>query len=94
MAEVDEQEKMVRYIEQKVSELSTNDRDVIYNRIMAKHNVPDEKVSLKGTGVQVKYKYVPPECIEEIYNFIKKVIEYRTERLKAFTVENTEDPPQ
>lgn len=77
----------ISYITQKVPELTDNDNKEIY-RILVNSGLSDNKIHEKGNGLQIKFKDITEEAIDDIYSFISKKIKTKTDELNLMMNEN------
>jgi hypothetical protein len=78
-----------KFITQFVGNLSITERREIYHMI-TNSSMEIEKIKEKGSGIQIRYRDIPPTTVIDIYNYIKEKIDEKTETLKNHTEENTE----
>jgi hypothetical protein len=79
----------VEYIKKHIPLLEKNDCEIIL-KIIYKYNIDPQKIQQKGHGVQIRYRDIIPS-IPDIYKFINKRIEEKTEILKSYTETNDND---
>ena len=85
----DELVNMMIYIKHKVGDLSINERRDILQMIV-NSGTEDSKIQSKGGGTQIRFKYIQPDTILSIYNYVQVKIKEKIENLKNFTEENEE----
>jgi hypothetical protein len=80
---------MIKFITQRVNDLSETERKEIY-RIIYNSDIDSNKIQEKGGGIQIKFRDIPQTAIVSVYQYMKKRISEKEDRLKNCTEENEE----
>ena len=62
--------KLIRSIEEKIEDITIDDRIIILNMICSK--IGREKIFFEGTGCRLLFKIIPYYLLEEINEFINE----------------------
>jgi len=76
----------ILFINKNISELSNADYIGIL-QILLNSTIDEKKIQEKGGGTQIKYKDIPPEIINNIYDFVNYRLKDKMSRLATFTKE-------
>ena len=92
MADIDELIKMTLYIEQKLCDISLDDRRSIY-KLIRSTGFAEKKIQEKGNGSLFKWDDIPHETIIQIYKFVENKISKKIEQLDKLIEEpeNTDE---
>ena len=76
----------ILFINKNISELSNADYIGIL-QILLNSTIDEKKIQEKGGGTQIKYKDIPPEIINNIYEYVNYRLKDKMSRLNTFTKE-------
>jgi hypothetical protein len=74
----------IEYIATHITSLTRDDHLCVL-RIMLNSSIDQAKIKEKPAGTQIKYSDIPVVVLEEIYNFVRRKITDKTERLEMST---------
>lgn len=76
----------ILFINKNISELSNTDYIGIL-QILLNSTIDEKKIQEKGGGTQIKYKDIPPEIINNIYDFVNYRLKEKVSKLNTYTKE-------
>ena len=81
--------EMITYIKHYSNEMSVEERLDILQMIVSSP-IPDNKIQTKGNGSSVRFSDIPKSCLVMIFNYIKRKIEEKKEKLRHFSDDDDE----
>lgn len=81
----------IKYIIQNVTDITSDDRNHILNKIIIRSGVNRSEIFRKGNGSQVRFKDLNPQTIRDISDFIREKITSSQEKLKNLTDDMEDD---